>query len=210
METYDEGADALTAEESWQTIHATMDDARSSMYLAGSAAIMLLWGVVTSVGCLSMYGVYEFAPGFAEERPWFPGPLWFVLAMTGSVGSSILGGRAGKRLASGTAARNAGLRVFSYWMTLTAGGWLILAAGGLLSGDSWEPPVRAGVGLVALGYILFGIMTRLVFVATGAGIAASFYIPHFLLDDAALGVTGVMNLATFGLAFLWIRRTGEW
>lgn len=210
MQAFDEGTDELTAEEGWQTIHTTMDDARSSMYLAGSAAIMLLWGVVTSVGYLSMYGVYSLAPGFAEERPWFTGPLWFALAITGSVGSSILGGRAGKRLAAGTAARNAGLRVCCYWMAMTAGGWFILAAGGLLSGDSWEPPVRAGIGLVALGYILFGILTRLVFVATGAGIAASFYVPHFLLDDAAFGVSGVLNLATFGLSFLWIRKTGEW
>ena len=52
MQAFNEGADALTAEESWQAIHTTMDDARSSMYLAGSTAIMLLWGVIASVGWL--------------------------------------------------------------------------------------------------------------------------------------------------------------
>ena len=210
MQTFDEGADGLTAETSWETIHVTVDEARSSMYLAGSAAIMLLWGVVTSVGYLSMYAVYTLTPGFAEQWPWFPGPLWGGLAMAGSAGSSILGGRAGQRLASGTAARRAGMRVMFYWMALTVGGWLILTAGGLLSGDSWEPPVRAGIGIVALGYILFGVMTRLVFAATGVGIAAAFYVPHYLLDDAAFGVSGVLSLATFVLAFWWIRKTGEW
>ena len=93
MQTFDEGADGLTAETSWETIHVTVDEARSSMYLAGSAAIMLLWGVVTSVGYLSMYAVYTLTPGFAEQWPWFPGPLWGGLAMAGSAGSSILGGR---------------------------------------------------------------------------------------------------------------------
>ena len=70
--------------------------------------------------------------------------------------------------------------------------------------------MRAGIGIVALGYILFGVMTRLVFAATGVGIAAAFYVPHYLLDDAAFGVSGVLSLATFVLAFWWIRKTGEW
>ena len=54
MDTYDESADALTAEESWQTIHTTVDDARSVMYLAGSTAIMLLWGVIVAAGYFSL------------------------------------------------------------------------------------------------------------------------------------------------------------
>ena len=57
MEIFDEDADALTAEESWQAIHTTMDDAHSSMYLAGSTAIMLLWGVIVSVGYFSHYAI---------------------------------------------------------------------------------------------------------------------------------------------------------
>ena len=210
MQAFDEGSDSLSAEESWQTIHATVDDARSAMYLAGSATIMLLWGVVTSVGYLSMYAAYTLATDFTEQWPWFPGPLWGGLAMLGGAGSGIIGRRAGQRLASGTAARRAGMRVGSYWMTASAGGWLILVAGGLLSGDNWEDPVRAGIGLVALAYILFGIMTRFVFVATGTGIAAAFFVPHFLLGDAAFAVSGVLSLATYGLAYWWIRKTGEW
>lgn len=210
METFDEGADALTTEESWQSIHATVDDARNSMYLAGSAGIMLLWGVVTSVGYLSMYAVYTLADGFAERAPWFPGPLWGVLGVVGGAGSGIIGHRASERLAAGAAARKAGMRVFFYWTTFTAGGCLILLAAGLFDSDQWEPPVRAAIGLVALAYMLFGIMTRPVFVATGAGIAASFYIPHFMLDDAATAVSGVLSLTTFVLTYAWIRRTGEW
>ncbi len=34
---------AGTPEESWRDIHETMDRARSSMYVAGTATIMLLW-----------------------------------------------------------------------------------------------------------------------------------------------------------------------
>ena len=36
------GEAALTPEESWRSIHATMDSARSSLYLAGTATITLL------------------------------------------------------------------------------------------------------------------------------------------------------------------------
>ena len=210
MQAFDEGANAMSAEESWQSIHATMDHARSSLYVAGSAAIMLLWGVVTSVGYLSMYAVYTLADGFAESYPWFPGPLWGFLGVAGGAGSGIIGHRASERLAAGAAARRAGMRVFFYWTTFTVGGGLILFAGGLFDVDQWEPPVRAAIGMVALAYVLFGVLTRPVFVATGAGIAASFYIPHFLLDEAAMAVSGVLNLATFVLTYAWIRRTGEW
>ena len=126
METFDEGADALTTEESWQAIHATMDDARSSLYLAGSATILLLWGVIISVGFLAQYSILTLAPDFAEQRPWFTGPLWGGIGMVGGVGSGIIGHRAGQRLAAGDAARRAGLRVFFFWVSIVVGGFLIL------------------------------------------------------------------------------------
>ena len=66
METFDESADALTTKESWQAIHATMDDARSSLYLAGSATILLLWGVIISVGFMTQFSILTLAPDFAE------------------------------------------------------------------------------------------------------------------------------------------------
>ena len=49
---------ALTPEESWSAIQATMDKARTSMYLAGFSAILLLWGAITALG--SHYGVGVF------------------------------------------------------------------------------------------------------------------------------------------------------
>ena len=210
METFDEGADALTAQESWQAIHTTMDEARSSLYVAGSAGIMLLWGVIVSVAYFSEYAISTLASDFAAQRPWYPGPLWGSLCMVGMVGSSIIGHRASERLAAGTAARRAGLRVFFYWITFTVGAWLILWAAGLLTGDDWEATVRAILGFAALAWILFGIMTRVVIALTGAGFAIAYFVPHYLLDDAALAMSGVLNLVTFGLAFAWIRKTGEW
>ena len=213
METFDEGASALTAEESWQAIHATMDDARSSMYVAGMATILLLWGVIMSVGYLSMYAVYTLAPDFAEQWPWFPGPLWCGLCTAGGIGSGVIGNRAGRRLNTGAAGRRAGIRVCLFFLTATVGGALILAATGLWSVESMgdaETLWRGIAGIVALTYILFGIMTRVVIALAGAGYAFAFFVPHYLLDDAALAVTGVLSLAAFGLAFVWIRKTGQW
>ena len=43
------GEAALTPQESWGAIHTTMDKARSSIYLAGTSTILLLWGALTSV-----------------------------------------------------------------------------------------------------------------------------------------------------------------
>ena len=42
-------------------------------------------------------------------------------------------------------------------------------------------PVVA-IGIVSLGYILFGIMHRPVLAAVGVGFAAAFYIPNYLVD----------------------------
>ena len=127
----DDGAGTLTAEEGWETIHAAVDGARGSMYLADSAAILLLWGVITSKGYLSMYTVYALVSGFADRQPWFSA-------------------------------------------------------------------------------LLFGIMTRVVIALAGVGFAAAYFVPHYLLGEAALLVSGVLCLATFGLASMWIRKTGEW
>ena len=213
MKTFDEGADALTAEEGWQTIHATMDQARSSMYVAGMATILLMWGVILAVGYLTMWGVYTFAPDFADQRPWFPAPLWFVLGPIGGVSSGIIGSRASRRLAYGAAGRRAGIRVCLFFVTTTLATFLILGVAGVLddpAADNGETLTASIAGFVALSYILFGIMTRPVIALAGVGYAVAFFVPHYLLDDAALGVTGVLGLVAFGLAFLWIRRTGEW
>ena len=213
MKTFDEGADALTAEEGWQTIHATMDQARSSMYVAGMATILLMWGVILAVGYLTMWGVYTFAPDFADQRPWFPAPLWFVLGPIGGVSSGIIGSRASRRLAYGAAGRRAGIRVCLFFVTTIAATFPILEVGGVLddpAADNGQTLTASIAGFVALSYILFGIMTRAVIALAGVGFAVAFFVPHYLLDDAALGVTGVLSLVVFSLAFLWIRRTGEW
>ena len=92
----------LSPDESWHTIHSTMETARSSMYLAGTTTILLLWGVIASLGYFSQYAIETFAPGFSAERPWFPGLVWGVLATAGMVSSAIIGpprgqGESGRR-----------------------------------------------------------------------------------------------------------------
>ena len=76
MQRSDGEARALTPEESWHSIHATMDRARSSMYLAGTTTILLLWGVIASLGLMSQYAIETFAPEFTTRSPWIFGVLW--------------------------------------------------------------------------------------------------------------------------------------
>ena len=198
----------LTPGEGWEEIYETMERGRSSMYLAGTTAILLLWGVIVSLGYFSQYAVETFATGFADERPWFPGPLWGVLGTTGMVGSAIIGHRASRGTASGRAARSAGLRVLAYWLAVVASAFLITAGAGMWNEEAGDKIPGVTIGIVALGYVLFGIMTRPMLAAVGVGIAAAFYLPHHFAGDAALAVSAAATLAVALVGALWMRRGG--
>ena len=198
----------LTPGEGWEAIYATMERGRSSMYLAGTTAILLLWGVIVSVGYFSQYAVETFATGFADERPWFPGPLWGVLGVAGIAGSAIIGHRASKGNAAGAAARSAGIRVFLYWLAVVASTFLITAGAGMWTEEAGDLIPDVAIGIVALGFVLFGIMTRPMLAAVGVGIAAAYYLPHHFSGDGALAVSASCMLAVALLSAAWARKSG--
>ena len=209
MREMDDEARALTPEESWRSIHATMDSARSSMYVAGAATIALLWGGIAALGYLSQYVLQTFAPDVMTSSPWINLPLWGVLVTAGMVASAIIGYRAGRENVAGDAGRSAGIRVFLFWLAVVAAAFLIPAAAGMWSPDNAGANVaRASIGIIALGYILFGIMHRPVIAVVGVGIAAAFYVPSYLGIDAAALVSAVLTLIVAALAAIWIRKTG--
>ena len=209
MQGSDHQTAALTPDESWSAVHATLDRARSSMYVAGTATILLLWGAIVALGYFSQYAIATLASDFATGSPWFPGPLWGGLAAAGMVGSALIGHRAGRENAAGQAARSAGIRVFLFWLAVLAAAFLLPAAAGLwTSGDAGDAIPRVTVGIVALGHVLFGIMHRPVIAAVGAGFAAAFYVPSYLVGDAALAVSGAATLIVVALGTAWIRRSG--
>ena len=209
MKDADEDAQALTPEESWRAIHTTMDSARSSMYVAGAATIALLWGVIAALGYLSMYAIETLAPDVMTSSPWIYLPLWGVLVTAGMTASAIIGHRAGRENIAGGAARSAGIRVFLFWLAVVAAAFLIPAAAGMWSPDNAGANVaRASIGIIALGYILFGIMHRPVIAVVGVGIAAAFYVPSYLDIDTAALVSAVLTLIVAALAAIWIRKTG--
>jgi len=53
---------ALTPEEGWSTIHRTLDRTRSSMYVAGTSPILLLWGAIVAIGLGPHYAVNTLSP----------------------------------------------------------------------------------------------------------------------------------------------------
>lgn len=199
----------LTPGEGWETIYETMERGRTSMYLAGTTAILLLWGVIVSLGFFSQYAIETFATGFADERPWFPGPLWGVLGVAGMLGSAAIGHRASKGNAAGAAARSAGIRVFLYWLAVVAAGFLITAGTGMWNEESGDLIPGVVIGIVALGFVLFGIMTRPMLGAVGVGIAAAYYLPHHFAGDGALAVSASSMLAVVLLGAAWARKSGE-
>ena len=205
-------APRLTPGEGWESIHATLERSRSSMYVAGWQPIMLMWGAIYAVGYLSMYAVWNLAPEFAEDYPWFPGPLWGSWGLIGMVASALIGHRASQRNASGAVARAAGLRVFAFWVSVVAAAFLIPAASGMLSGDwSTEANARAiagvAVGIIALGYILFGVLHHWAIALVGLGIAAAYYGPTYVAGDDAPVASAVLMLAVVAAAWIWLRRS---
>ena len=203
-----DGKTAGTPEESWRDIHETMDRARNAMYVAGTSAIMLLWAGIGSLGYLSEYVIMALTPEFAERNPWFHLPLWGGLIAAGMLGSSLLGHRAGKKNAIGDGVRSAGVRVFLFWLSVAVAAFFIPAAAGMWNGEDGDNVPRVAIGIVSLGYILFGIMHRPAIAAVGAGFAAAFYLPSYLAGDAALGVSAVATLIVVALGAAWLRKSG--
>ena len=208
MSTSKQESDQLSAETSWRTIHATMDQSHSSMYLAGTATILLLWGAIAAAGYLAMFAIQILATDFADRNPWFPAPLWAGISVIGFIASSFIGKRASQKIADGDAARSAGLKVFLFFFAILVAAFGIPGASGL-----WDPDAASGIpgvtiGIVALGYILFGIMHRPALAIIGVAFAAAYYIPDLLLDDAAIAVTGVATLVIMFAGAIWLRKSG--
>ncbi len=207
MRNRDSEEQHITPEQGWTSIQATLDRSRSSMYMAGWTSITLMWGAIVAAGYLSMYAVETWAPTFAADYPWYPGLLWFGLVVPGAVGSSIIGYRASRQNASGPSATAAGLRVLGFWMAVVSACFIVPAASGLWTSDA-DPAAIRGVafGIVALGYVLFGIMHHFAISLVGLGIAVSYYLPTHLAGDAAPVVSAALILAVVVVAWVWIRR----
>ena len=208
MQSQESEGQGITPEQGWNSIQATLDRSRSSMYMAGWTTIMIMWGAIIAVANLSQYAVETWAPVFASDYPWFPGPLWSTLGAIGMVGSCLIGYRASKRNAVGPSATTAGLKVFAYWMTAVAAAFVIPAASGMWTGDvDYVAVVGVGVGTIALAYVLFGIMHHPAIALVGLGIAASYYGPVHLAGNAAPVVSAAIILAVVAAAWWWTRKS---
>ena len=208
MSTTNKEADQLSAETSWRTIHATMDQSHSSMYLAGTATILLLWGAIVAAGYLAMFAIDILATEFADRNPWFPAPLWAGVSVIGFIGSSIIGGRASQKITDGDSVRSAGFKVFLFFLAVLVAAFVVPAASGLWGADAANATPGVTIGIVSLGYVLFGIMTRPALAIIGILFAAAYYIPDLLLDDAAIAFTGVATLVIMFAGAIWVRKSG--
>ena len=195
-------------ESSWDTIHNTMDQSRSSMYLAGMDTILLMWGGLMAIGYLGQFAITSLANDLTDGSPWIFGLFWLLLVAIGIVASSIIGHRASKSRSDGDAARNAGLRVFAFWIVVVAAAFLIPGAAGMWNDDTASSIPGVAIGIIALGYTLFGIMHRPALAGVGVGIAAAYFIPDYLFGDIAAAVTAASMLAVVLGGAIWLRRSG--
>ena len=206
MHRSDREAAALSPREGWNEVHSTLERARSTMHVAGATEILLLWGAIASLGLISGYAIETLAPGFAAGSPWFYAPLWGALAAVGMAGSAVMGHRAGRRDADGAAVREAGMRVFLFWLAVVLAAFLVPLAAGMWNADAAAGIARVSIGIVALGHILFGIFHRTLIAYVGLGIAVAYYVPSYLAGDAAPLVTGNAILVVVAACAAWTRR----
>ena len=198
-----------TPQESWGAIYETLERTRNSMYVAGSATILIVWGVIGAAGLLAEFSIATWGADLREDYPWISGPLWFVLIAVGFTASAVIGSRAGQKAAPGQVSRDAGLRVFLFWLAIGVAAFALPGLGGAWTGDSPEVNVpRVAIGIAGLGFVLFGIMVRPMLAVIGAGLLAAYYVPSYLLDDAALAVSAALWLAVAALGMLWVRKSG--
>ena len=201
--------DRINPNEGWESIQATLDRSRSSMYVAGWPTIMLMWGAIVAIGYVAQFAVETHAAGFAEDFPWFPGPLWGGLGLVGMVASSMIGHRASRESATGPTATSVGLRVFAFWISVVAAAFIVPIASGLWTAEADGAAIGGVViGIVALGYVLFGIMHHAAIALVGLGIAAAFYVPGHFAGDASLVVSAVVTVVVVAGAWVWIRKSG--
>ena len=86
--------------------------------------------------------------------------------------------------------------------------FLIPAAAGMWNAENGDNIPGVVLGIVSLGYILFGIMHRPVLAVVGVGFAAAFYIPNYLADsDEVMLVSAGLMLVVVALDAWWIRRS---
>ena len=135
-------------------------------------------------------------------------PVYGTFIVVGTIGSGIIGHRASTRNVTRDISRAVGIRVFSFWMSVAVAAWFIPAAAGMWNAERGPQIPLVAIGVVSLGYILFGIMTNPLLAPVGFGIAAAYYLPHFLAGDAALAVSAVATLAVVGLGAIWLRKSG--
>lgn len=208
MESPNNQSPNVSPETSWRTIHETIDQSRSSMYLAGTSSILLLWGAVVAAGFLGMFLIANLATDFADQNPWYPGPLWAILAVIGFIGSGIIGSRASQKITDNDSIRSAGFKVFLFFLAVVVAAFAVPAASGLWDSDTASAIPGVTIGIVSLGYVLFGIMIRPALAIIGVGFAAAYYIPDLLLDDLAFPVTAISILIIVLGGAIWLRRSG--
>ncbi len=199
----------ITPEQGWESIQGALESSRSYMYLAGWTTITLMWGALYAIGFLSQYAIDTLAVSFAESYPWYPALLWGGVGLVGMVGSATIGHRASRSNSQGPTATVAGLRVFFYWLSVISAAFIIPVASGMWT-DNADGAAIGGVviGVIALGYVLFGIMSHPAVSIVGVGIAASYYVPSHLFGDIAPVISAALMLALVAVAWLWLRRIG--
>ena len=197
----------LSPQQGWEDLHATMDQLRSSMYVAGTATILLVWGAIISLGYFAEYSFTTFLEDFAADRPWIRAPLWFGLVGLGMVASALIGSRAGQKTGAGDAARSAGIRTFLFWATIGVAAFVMPAALGLWDEGDAQRIAGVSIGIAMLGYILFGIMHRPIIAVVGLAFLAAYFIPYALAGDAALLYSAVLTAITAAGGWAIIRRS---
>ena len=101
-----------------------------------------------------------------------------------------------------------GIRILAYWLAVATAAFVIPAASGLWGADASSPAIMGvAMGVVSLGYVLFGILHHPAIALVGLGIAASFYLSVYLAGDAWPLSSALLMPAVVLMAWMWVRKS---
>ena len=75
MQSQESEGQGITPEQGWNSIQATLDRSRSSMYMAGLTTIMIMWGAIIAVANLSQIRSGNMGARICVGLPVVPRPV---------------------------------------------------------------------------------------------------------------------------------------
>ena len=179
----------------------TFLDAQRLEALAALTPVLFMWGFILAAGFALQYALVTLWPAFTDDNLWILGVAWGALTLAGVTAGSVIRLLAARHMPPSAGARVLVARVIAYWTAVLAMAYAVPALAGLFAFDSDATVLalmRVVVGIVVLGYLMFGVLfAARLFIGVGLACALAFYPASFIPADWWLLLAGGLTAAVF-------------